>query len=76
MQDVVLPHTRKWAKHFGVEAQASYLQGSAFEVPLPDAGYDVIIVSQVRVACRGRNVCASIWVCMCVRACVCVCVWV
>ena len=47
-QDVVLPHTRRWAKHFGVEARASYLEGSAFDVALPDAGFDVIIVSQAR----------------------------
>jgi hypothetical protein len=79
MQDVVLPHTRKWAKHFGVEAQASYLQGSAFEVPLPDAGYDVIIVSQVpgRVS-RPQCVCECMGVyvraCVCVCACMCVCV--
>ena len=44
----VIPTTRKWVEHFGVASQATFLQGSAFEIlpRLPPRSFDLIVVSQ------------------------------
>jgi SAM-dependent methyltransferase len=41
----VLDHTRRFATRAGVGARMTWLAGSAFDVPLPPATYDAILVS-------------------------------